>query len=43
MGRLYLHVGTPKTGTSMIQFFMVKNQGLLLRKGYSYPKFWIYF
>lgn len=39
MGRLYLHVGTPKTGTSMIQFFMVKNQGLLLRKGYSYPNF----
>lgn len=39
MGRLYLHIGTPKTGTSMIQFFMAKNQGILLRKGYTYPDF----
>lgn len=39
MGRLYLHIGTPKTGTSVIQFFMAKNYGRLLKKGYSYPDF----
>lgn len=39
MGTLYLHIGTPKTGTSMIQYFMAKNRRVLRKKGYSYPDF----
>lgn len=43
MGRLYLHIGTPKTGTSAIQVFMGKNRSLLKKKGYSYPDFGLKF
>lgn len=39
MGRLYLHIGTPKTGTSMIQYFMAKNRKKIIKKGYIYPNF----
>ena len=38
MGCLYLHIGTPKTGTSSIQFFLGKNRKVLESKGYCFPK-----
>ncbi len=37
MSTLYLHIGTPKTGTSAIQYFMANNRKLLKSAGYSYP------
>ncbi|MCC8101768.1 MAG: hypothetical protein LIP11_05750 [Clostridiales bacterium] len=37
MKTLYLHIGTPKTGTSSIQAFLRKNRKLLSRHGYSFP------
>ena len=37
MKTLYLHIGTPKTGTTSIQAFMVQNQDELNRNGYCYP------
>lgn len=37
MKTLYLHIGTPKTGTSAIQEFCAKNQDVLNSKGYCYP------
>ncbi|MBO6107772.1 MAG: hypothetical protein J6P16_00015 [Eubacterium sp.] len=41
MSTLYLHVGTPKTGTSAIQAFMAipENQAVLESHGISYPLF----
>ncbi|MDY3853732.1 MAG: hypothetical protein SO170_02035 [Butyribacter sp.] len=39
MGTLYLHIGTPKTGTSAIQVFMGKNRHILKKKGVCYPDF----
>lgn len=39
MGTLYLHIGTPKTGTTMLQHFMSDNRELLRGKGYSFPNF----
>lgn len=38
MKELYIHIGTPKTGTSTIQHFLENNRELLLRKGVYYPK-----
>ncbi len=38
MKELYIHIGTPKTGTSTIQHFLENNRKLLLRKGIYYPK-----
>lgn len=35
---LYLHIGTPKTATSSIQRFCVKNRKVLQSKGYCYPR-----
>ncbi len=37
MSNLYLHIGTPKTGTSAIQNFLTDNRRLLEKKGYCYP------
>ena len=34
---LYVHVGTPKTGTSAIQEFCVLNREAFERRGYCYP------
>ncbi len=37
MNTLYLHVGTPKTGTSAIQAFLKNNNNELNNSGFSYP------
>lgn len=37
MKTLYVHIGTPKTGTSAIQSFCRKNRNVLDSKGYCYP------
>lgn len=39
MATLYLHIGTPKTGTSAIQKFLPLNKELLEEQGYCYPDF----
>lgn len=39
MKTLYLHIGSPKTGTTSIQHFCYDNREALEAKGYSYPKF----
>lgn len=36
MKTLYIHVGTPKTGTTAIQSFLLDNQKVLEQKGYCY-------
>ncbi|MCI9173444.1 MAG: hypothetical protein HFH49_00675 [Lachnospiraceae bacterium] len=43
MKTLYLHIGTPKTATTAIQFFCRDNQETLNSHGYVYPMFeWKY-
>lgn len=37
MGTLYLHIGTPKTGTSAIQKFLRLNGEILKEQGFCYP------
>lgn len=37
MATLYLHIGTPKTGTSAIQRFLPLNETLLEEQGFCYP------
>ena len=39
MGTLYLHIGTPKTGTSAIQKFLCKNREIIKEQGFCYPDF----
>ncbi|MDO5145635.1 MAG: hypothetical protein Q4D60_01395 [Eubacteriales bacterium] len=39
MKTLYLHIGTPKTGTTSLQHFCTENAELLQEKGYCYPIF----
>lgn len=39
MSTLFLHIGTPKTGTSSIQFFLSKNHTALKKFGFCYPDF----
>lgn len=36
---LYIHIGTPKTGTTAIQAFCQENQKVLEKRGYCYPIF----
>lgn len=37
MKTLYLHIGTPKTGTSALQYFCAGNRKILEEKGVYYP------
>lgn len=37
MKTLYLHIGTPKTGTSALQYFCAGNRRILEEKGIYYP------
>lgn len=39
MATLYLHIGTPKTGTTAIQCFCEKNAELLAERGFCFPLF----
>lgn len=39
MKTLHIHIGTPKTATTAIQFFCMENAGLLAKEGYCYPTF----
>lgn len=39
MGTVYLHIGTPKTGTTAIQNFLYANRDLLFERGFVYPDF----
>jgi len=40
---IYLHIGSPKTGTTTIQSGLVDNRDVLFRNGYLYPKVGIKF
>lgn len=37
MNKLYLHIGTPKTASTTIQFFLGGNRDVLLKAGYDFP------
>ena len=37
MNKLYLHLGTPKTATTAIQFFLHDDRDQLLALGYDFP------
>lgn len=39
MKTLYLHIGSPKTGTTSIQYFCFDNREVLEKKGFCYPSF----
>ena len=39
MKTLHIHIGTPKTATTAIQFFCMENAELLAKEGYCYPLF----
>lgn len=34
---IYLHIGKPKTGTSALQYFLLKNRNILRQNGIEYP------
>jgi len=38
MRKLFIHIGTPKTGTSSLQWFLYNNYEKLLEQGILYPK-----
>lgn len=38
MKKLFVHIGAPKTGTSAIQHFMLRNRDALARQGVLYPQ-----
>lgn len=35
---VYLHIGSPKTGTSALQYFLLQNRLALSRRAFSYPE-----
>ncbi len=39
MKTLFLHIGTPKTGTTSIQYFCYENRKVLEKHGFHYPVF----
>ena len=39
MKTLYVHIGSPKTASTALQFFCVDNSEVLNQKGYCYPLF----
>ena len=39
MPTLYLHIGTPKTGTTALQNFLPANEEVLEQHGICYPDF----
>lgn len=39
MKTLHIHIGTPKTATTAIQYFCKENAGILAKEGYCYPTF----
>lgn len=39
MKTLHIHIGTPKTATTALQFFCMENAGQLAKEGYCYPAF----
>ncbi len=39
MKTLFVHIGTPKTGTTSIQHLLCRNRSLLEKQGYCYPDF----
>lgn len=43
MATVYLHIGTPKTGTSFLQNFFQDNRKVLEKQGFVYPDFKITF
>ncbi|SDB21775.1 hypothetical protein [Eubacterium oxidoreducens] len=43
MKTLYIHIGTPKTGTTAIQNFCHNNEEVLHKKGYDYPILYTYY
>ncbi len=38
VAKLFLHIGTPKTGTTFLQAFFARNADLLLEQGVLYPR-----
>ena len=41
--RIILHIGPPKTGTSALQYFFVRNKKILENAGIDYTDFWLRF
>ncbi|MDO4522006.1 MAG: hypothetical protein Q4B57_02525 [Eubacteriales bacterium] len=39
MATVYLHIGTPKTGTTALQFFLPENNEILRKHGVEFPDF----
>ena len=39
MKTLFVHIGTPKTGTTSIQHLLCRNRSVLEKQGYCYPDF----